>query len=207
MDRRAALKNMSLTLGYAVATPTILSVLQSCTSDVATWKPVFFTETEGFMITQLSDIILPKTEIVGALDVNVPEFMDKMFDEILEDEQKATMKEGATAFANEFKSVYGKDASKGTKEEFEKLLAAYFKISDDQQLQVFETLTKDKTTLEGTKLNTFLIYKFLTETRSYTLFGYYTSEEVGENILSYDPIPGVYLGCIPVEDIGNAWSL
>lgn len=207
MDRRAALKNMSLTLGYAVATPTILSVLQSCTSDVTTWKPVFFTETEIYIITHLSDIILPKTEIVGALDVNVPEFMDTLFDEVLEDEQKATMKEGATAFAKEFKSIYGKDASKGTKEEFEKVLEIYFKISDDQQLQVFETLNKDKTKLDGTRLNTFLIYKFLTETRYYTLFGYYTSEEVGENILSYDPIPGVYLGCIPVEDIGNAWSL
>ena len=207
MDRRTALKNMSITLGYAAVTPTILSVLQSCTSDVATWKPVFFTETESYMITHLSDIILPKTEIVGALDVHVAEFMDKMFDEVLEDEQKATMKEGATAFANEFKKVYSKEASKGTKDEFEKLLAAYFKIPDDQQQVVFESLNKDKAKLEGTELHTFLIYKFLLETRYYTLFGYYTSEEVGENILSYDPIPGVYLGCIPVENVGNAWSL
>ena len=82
MDRRKALKNMSLSLGFAVSAPTMLSVLQSCTSDVATWAPDFFTKTEGYMITQLSDIILPKTDIAGALDVHVPEFMDKMFNEI-----------------------------------------------------------------------------------------------------------------------------
>jgi len=39
------------------------------------------------------------------------------------------------------------------------------------------------------------------------LFGYYTSEKVGEEILSYDPVPGVFQGCIPLSDVGNAWSL
>jgi hypothetical protein len=207
MDRRAALKNMSLTLGYAVATPTILSVLQSCTSDAATWTPKFFSKTDGTMITQLSDIILPASDIAGALDVFVPEFMDKMYTDIVSDDKKLTMKEGATAFADEFKNVFGKDASKGSKEEYEKLLETYFNISKEKQNKIFRMLRKDKTKVESEKLNTYLIYSFLTETRRYTLYGYYTSEQVGENILSYDPIPGVYEGCIPLEDVGNAWSL
>ncbi|MDT0553578.1 gluconate 2-dehydrogenase subunit 3 family protein [Urechidicola vernalis] len=209
MDRRAALKNMSLTLGYAVATPTILSVLQSCTSDAATWTPVFFTKTEGYIITQLADIILPKTDTAGALDVFVPEFMDKMFDEILGDNEKVAMKEGASTFATEFNSVFGKDASEGTKGEYETILATYFDISDDKQKEVFRVLREDKSKLSGTKLNTYLIYSFLTQTRRFTLYGYYTSEHVGENILNYDPIPGRYDACIPLEEAGNgnAWSL
>lgn len=207
MDRRAALKNISLSFGYTIATPTLLGILQSCTSDVATWTPVFFSKTEGHMITQLADIILPATDIAGALDVNVPEFMDKMYDEIVGDDAKSTMKEGATAFASEFNSVFGKDASKGSKKEFEQLLETYFKIPSDQQSKISNILKEDKSSLEGSKLNTFLVYKFLTETRRYTLYGYYTSEHVGENILSYDPIPGHLEACIPVEDVGNAWSL
>ena len=207
MDRRKALKNMSLSLGFAVATPTMLSVLQSCTSDVATWTPDFFTKTEGYMITQLSDIILPKTEIAGALDVHVPEFMDKMFNEILSDAQKETMKEGATAFADAFKNVFSKEALNGSKEEYEQMLDTYFNVPSDQQKQISGMMKQDESKLTGEKLNTFLIYKFLTETRRYTLYGYYTSELVGETILSYDPIPGRYDGCIPLEDVGNAWSL
>jgi len=207
MDRRKALKNMSLSLGFAVSAPTMLSVLQSCTSDIATWTPTFFTESEGYMITQLSDIILPKTEIAGALDVHVPEFMDKMFNEIVSDSQKATMKEGATAFANEFNNVFGKEAINGSKEEYEQLLDTYFNVPSDQQKQISKMMRQEKSNLSGDKLNTFLIYKFLTETRRYTLYGYYTSELVGETILSYDPIPGRYDGCIPLEDVGNAWSL
>jgi len=52
-----------------------------------------------------------------------------------------------------------------------------------------------------------LIYKFLLATRTYTITGYFSSELVGEKILSYDPVPGAWEPCIPVEDIGNAWSL
>ena len=207
MDRRAALRNMSLSLGYVVATPTILSVLQSCTTDPKLWSPMFFTKTEGYMITQLSDIILPKTDIAGALDVNVPEFMDKMFHDILGDDQKQTMKEGALAFENAFKKVYNKDASQGSKAEYEKLLATYYNISEEKQKKISAMLRDDKSKLTSEKINTFLIYKFLGETKNYTLRGYYTSELVGETILNYDPIPGVYEPCIPLEDVGNSWSL
>lgn len=206
MDRRTALKNMSLTFGYAIATPTVLSILQSCKSDVATWTPMFFTETQGYMIIKLSDIILPATDIAGALDVNVPEFMDKMLHDIAPEEEKDLIKEGANAFANAFQNVYGKDASKGTKEEYQKLLEKYFNISDEEQKVVFEMQREGKSISEA-ELNTYLIYKFLLATRRYTLYGYYTSEHVGENILSYDPIPGKWEPCIPVEDVGNAWSL
>ena len=36
---------------------------------------------------------------------------------------------------------------------------------------------------------------------------YFTSEKIGEEVLSYDPIPGRQEGCVPVEDVGNVWSL
>ena len=206
MDRRTALKNITLTFGYAVATPTVLSVLQSCKTDVATWTPLFFTETQGYMITKLSDIILPTTDMAGALDVNVPEFMDKMMHDIAPEEEKDTIKEGANAFADEFQKVYKKDALKGSKEDYTKLLEKYFNITEKEKKAVFEMQKKDSQISEE-EMSTYLIYNFLIATRKYTLFGYYTSEHVGENILSYDPVPGRWDPCIPLDEVGNAWSL
>ncbi len=206
MDRRKALKNISLTFGYAVAAPTVLSILQSCKADIATWTPDFFTESQGYMVTQLADIILPVTDIAGALDVNVPQFMDKMLHEIAPDDEKNTVKEGANAFATEFQNVFEKTALEGSKKEYQQLLETYFNISEDKKDSIFEMM-ENESSLTEEQLNTVLIYKFLTATRRYTLRGYYTSEHVGENILSYDPIPGVYLGCIPLGDVGNSWSL
>ena len=39
------------------------------------------------------------------------------------------------------------------------------------------------------------------------VIGYYASEQIGEHVLNYDPIPGTFEGCVPAETIGNAWSL
>jgi hypothetical protein len=206
MDRRTALKNITLTFGYAVATPTVLSVLQSCKSNVATWTPMFFSPAQGYMITQLADIILPTTDIPGALDVNVPEFMDKMLHDIAPEDKRNIIKEGANAFEKEFQNVYKKDLLKGSKVEYEKLLGKYFDISEAEKTAVFKMQNTEESIKEE-ELNTYLIYKFLLAIKEYTLFGYYTSELVGETILSYDPVPGSWEACIPVEDVGNAWSL
>ena len=206
MDRRTALKNITLTFGYAVATPTVLSVLQSCKSNVATWTPMFFSPSQGYMIKQLADIILPTTDIAGALDVNVPEFMDKMLHDIAPEDKRNIIKEGANAFEKEFQNAYNKDVLKGSKAEYEKLLKKYFDISEAEKNAIFKMHNTEENITEE-ELNTYLIYKFLLATREYTLFGYYTSELVGETILSYDPVPGSWEACIPVVDVGNAWSL
>lgn len=40
-----------------------------------------------------------------------------------------------------------------------------------------------------------------------TLVGYYTSEAGATEELTYEPVPGVWEGCVPYEDIGSAWSV
>jgi hypothetical protein len=41
--------------------------------------------------------------------------------------------------------------------------------------------------------------------KSLTIFGFYTSEEIGRNVLSYDPVPGEYIACMPLNG-QNAWT-
>ena len=88
MKRREALKNIGLSAGFVIATPTVFSLLQSCKSDVATWTPSFLSEEQGIVLKNLVDVILPKTDIPSANDVNVAEFIDKYFGEVyMENEQ------------------------------------------------------------------------------------------------------------------------
>lgn len=48
MDRRKAIKNMGLAMGYTVATPTLISLVQGCKSEpVLNWTPKFFTAEEA----------------------------------------------------------------------------------------------------------------------------------------------------------------
>ncbi len=62
MNRRDAIKGLGLSLGYVVATPTVVSMLQGCKTDANQWTPIFFTVDEGTVIRTLIDIMLPKTE-------------------------------------------------------------------------------------------------------------------------------------------------
>jgi hypothetical protein len=207
MNRRNAIKNLTLSLGYAVATPTILSVLSSCTENVATWKSVFFSEEQQHIVTNLAAIILPSSTIPGALDVNVPQFIDKMYKNIELEANQNKFKKGATVFASRFKEMFGKKVLKGAKSEIKKLFTSYFDLSEDEIQQVLKQQSFEEKEVSENNLDTYFMYKFLFSVRYYTLFGYYTSKKVGTEVLSYDPVPGSYKGCVPLEDIGKVSSL
>lgn len=211
MNRRIALKNLSLSIGYLVSVPTIMSTFSSCKEQetLATWQAVFLSDQEKHIVTNLVDIILPVSDIPGGLDVNVPQFIDKMYKDIeLEPKQKIFQK-GASVFASEFENNFGKNITKGKKAEIEELFAKYFDLSENETQYILEQQKMAESDISEDNLDTYRMYKFLFSVRSYALFGYYTSEKVGTEVLAYDPIPGVYHGCISLQEAtnGKAWSL
>ena len=85
MKRRDALKNIGLAAGFAAITPSIFSMLQSCTSNTETWVPNYLTSDEKTIVTKLADIMIPKTATTpSASEVNVPQFIDNYILEVLE---------------------------------------------------------------------------------------------------------------------------
>ncbi len=209
MDRRTALKNLTMSIGYAVAAPTIMNVLASCSDKTETWRPLFLSEEEKHMITHLVDIILPSDDTLGALDVNIPQFIDKMYNDVEVESNQKLFKSGSSYFAESFKKVYQKDISKGTKEDFNVLVSKYFDVSDADSKAILKAQNRTINNVPEEEIERYSIYKFLLSVRYYTIFGYCTSEKVGEEVLAYDPIPGVYKGCISLDETtnGRAWSL
>lgn len=201
MKRRDALKGMGLSLGYAIATPSILSLLQSCKTEPLIWNPVFLTQKEGTVITNLVDLILPVTETSpGALDVNVPEFLDLYAHKVYNNERKAKYKKGIQAIIKAL-NVLDADPSKLKIEDYDALLAKYLKSTKAQQKTYNEETDEDNQDV--------IIYKALVDLRGSTIWAYKTSQQIGENVLAYDPVPGEQEGCISLEDAtgGKVWSL
>jgi len=197
MDRRNALKGLGLSLGYVVATPTLISMLQSCKTEVDVWTPVFFTVDEGIIIKNLVDLILPKTESApGALDVNIPEFLDVYILEVYKDSDQKEFKAGINGIMKVL-NASNKNVSRIKKEAYDSLLANYLRAS--------------KTKLEGFKENEddTLVLNTLSKLRATSIWAYKTSEKIGEEVLVYLPVPGKFEGCISLEESteGKAWSL
>ena len=196
MDRRSALKRTGLLAG-AVAMPSILSLLQSCKNETRlTWTPEFFTEEEAKTIGALVDMILPPTDTPGALDVKVDLFIDKVVSQTYNKEGQQKMRDDIAKFNADCKKDYGSIFVELTEDDRKKVLQAAEK-SDGK----FNPGVWGKTVGEQGPIG------FYRSMKSMAIWAYFTSEEIGENVLNYLPLPGVYEGCIPVSDVGNRWSL
>jgi len=197
MDRRKALKGLGLSLGFVVATPTVLSILQSCKTDakdVTGWIPEFFSEDEGIVVKNLVDLILPKTaDLPGASDVNVVQFIDLYTSKVSGKEEQEGYKKGLTAIIN----TLGKPVKDLTTEDYDGLLAKFLKTTKEEQ-EAIRNNDKEAPVLEA-----------LMGLRGSAIWAYRTSEKVGEEVLAYDPVPGEQKGCISLEEAtgGRAWSL
>ncbi|MBJ6366648.1 gluconate 2-dehydrogenase subunit 3 family protein [Snuella sedimenti] len=204
MNRRDVLKNLGLSIGYAVATPSIISLLQSCKTEIDDWKPVFFSADESVIVRNLIDLILPTTsDSPGALDVNVPEFLDLYIYKTYNNKQQESYKEGLSYLLKALQVTdQGTDFLKT--EDYDALLAKYLKA--DKTLQAKHKSHNKDTDGDNHDAMTF---KALDKLRSVAVWSYKTSKEIGLNVLSYDPVPGSQKGCISVEEAtgGKAWSL
>jgi hypothetical protein len=201
MNRRDVLKGLGLTLGYTIAAPSIMSLLHSCKTESEIWTPQFLSITEGSVLKNLVDLILPKTESSpGALEVNVPEFIDLFVFKVYENEEKIKFKKGMESITNAL-NIVDDNTSIVKPKNYDDLLAKYLRASKEQQ----EFYGRQ----ENENDNDAIIFNTLVNIRSTSVWAYKTSEQVGENVLAYDPIPGQQIGCAPLEDLtgGKGWSL
>jgi len=215
MDRRVALKNMGLALGYTVATPTLLSLVQGC-NDVNTvdWKPDFYTEEQGNVLYKLVDIILPKTDTPSATEMNVHVFIDRFNNEVLEDVQKAMIKVYFEKFIETALQDSGKKkADDLTSEDLEPVFAAALQVKEEDEIKNAELTIKNTSAIakgENTATADEVVsYSFSKNLRDMTIWGYKTSEYIGEEVLAYLPVPGEYIGCGDLNELtgGKDWSL
>ena len=105
-------------------------------------------------------------------------------------------KANISKFNDEAKSAYGKPFSELSKEDKNAFLSVKEKEGGKFNSGVWGTAVGEQEPVS-----------FYRSLKSTVLWAYFSSEEIGKNVLSYDPIPGAYLGCIPLEEVGNKWSL
>ena len=99
------------------------------------------------------------------------------------------MSEGLTKLDEDSQEAYGQPFAQCETEQQNELLTQY----DQAAYQANQNGGTDK--------------PFFTLLKELTVLGYFTSEQVGEQVMSYDPIPDTYQGCIPWEDGRADWSL
>lgn len=197
MNRRDALKKSALALGAAAGAPTLLSLLQACAkTDRLSWTPQFLNEDQAKFISSFVDFLLPKTETPGGLDVKADVFIDLMYAKTYDEAGQKNVIAEIEKFNEDCKATYGK---------------VFAELSSEDKAECFKAheanSPKFPKTVWGGAVGPQEPVGFYRSLKSTALWAYFSSEEIGKNILSYDRIPGEYLGCIPLSDVGNTWSL
>ena len=171
MNRRHLLKGMGAVALYSSFPIVLGEFLSSCHARTDKLRIDFFSEEEFHLIEQITDNLLPKTSTPGALEVQVPYFIDLVVKNCMSKEDQQLIKKGLQQF-NEQEA--GRFSSLSTEEKS----AAIKKID--------EAAFKD-----GTDQTWFRIIKKL------ALIGYFTSKEGMTKALNYVKVPGDYKACIP----------
>jgi gluconate 2-dehydrogenase gamma chain len=174
MTRREAIRRAALAAGVALS-PEWLAFAAGAQTPAA---KTYLSAAQGAIVSAAADRILPRTDTPGAIDVGVPAFIDRMYGELMTGAEQKTLVEIVEAIEAAAKAQGGSFAT---------LAAA-------QQDAVLRRVASDQIVR---KPNAFELL------RSVTILGYFTSEQVGKNVLHYDPVPGAYDGCIPIEQVGR----
>lgn len=186
MDRRKALMQMGMSLGYVVAVPTFVSILQSCKDKKKeVWTPIFFTKAQGITLIGVVDSILPKTDTPSASEVNVHVFLDNFAANVMEKKQQNDFKATLDAITQNSLKVSNKETVEElTQKDIESVVRIFLE--------------------EKGKENA-----FAKKIRELTIWGYKCNEYIGEEVLAYLPVPGEFIACDSVEKLtgGKAWSI
>lgn len=214
MNRREVLKNLGLGAGFLIVGPSTLSLLQSCQSEPSyNWKPVYLSAQNGYILKEVLNVILPKTDTPGANDLNISEFIDSYMNEVAPEEQGKKFNKSADAFARAFKNEFNEKPEDGTAEQYDKIIAKYLRAKPEDREKYADRTgeTQDPQDnapdLEKEMDEDSGSYLYLTTVRDMGIWAWKTSEQIGENVLWYDPVPGEYIPCGSVNGLGNGKAM
>lgn len=181
IDRRKAIKQASLILGGTLCHSLILGVLNGCEANVdVNWLPSALSDDQMSLIAEMAEVIIPTTDTPGAKAAKVDRFIHEMYLAYMtQKEQKLLLKGLELLEEKDF----------GT-------------IDTEAKYGIVSHLANDMPIAKGQGKSFFRLMKEL------TMLGYFTSEIGAKLALNFDPVPGQYEGCIPIQKYGGkTWAI
>ena len=175
-------------MGGAVSAPAIMGILKGCKAKpTLDWKPSFFSEDQGLLISQVSEIIIPKTDTPGAKEAGVPGFIDQLVKEVLSKEDQDKFVEALKAFSDEAAKEHGDP---------------FTELSPEKQV-AFVTSQHDAAVKASKETKPAPPRPFILTLKELTMLGFFTSQPGATQVLQYEAVPGAYKGCLPLSEAGN----
>ncbi len=172
MQRRSAIKNIALTIGGTIVLPSWANAWNKEAISGTSFK---ISASQENLLSEIVETIIPKTDTLGAKDLNVHQFTMKMVADCYDKKAQETFSKG-------FDLV---DAA--AKRDFSK---TFIECDAKQKLDILNKMSNSENVDEK---------GFVRLVKNLTIQGYLNSEYVMTNLRIYEFAPARYHGCVPVK--------
>lgn len=146
------------------------------------------------LLAALSETIIPTTDTPGAAEAGVAEFILKMVTDNMDTKEQNKFIEGLKSVDSYSKDTCGKP---------------YIECTEEQKntiMQHFEEESKPLEGMVGKVQRKVLGTPFFSVLKEYTCIGYCTSMVGATQALAYTPVPGRFVGCVPMTANQKSWA-
>jgi len=171
MQRRAVIKNLSMSVGGLMSLPTWASA----------WTPESIGQVgmlslvEEETLAEIVETIIPETATPGAKSLKVHQFAMRMIKDCYGDEAQKNLKQGLILADTACRQAYNK---------------TFVESNKTQRADILNKMIGS---------NNVPAKQFMNMIKNLTIQGYMNSEYVMTNIQKYTMAPGFYHGCVPVK--------
>lgn len=156
----------------------------------------YFSDAQRKIVAAMCEVIIPRTDTPGAIDAGVPRFIELMAANWLNEEERSIFSAGLQHMESLVPQEYGKP--------FDRLPA-------DKQLQIMEALeeaAEDSPWYEFANVQREFISDapFICQLKELTIWGFFTSEVGGKQVLRHNPMPMYFDGHLPLGPDESTWT-
>lgn len=156
----------------------------------------YFSPQQRKIVAAMTEIIIPRTDTPGAIDAGVPRYIELMAANWLNAEESAIFTAGLQDIETRIPMEYG---------------SAFDQLDSAQQLEIMEALedsASDSPWYEfGNVMREFISdAPFICQFKELTVWGFFTSEKGGSQVLRYNPMPMFFNGDIPLASDDSSWT-
>lgn len=144
----------------------------------------FFSPEERALIAALADTIIPATDTAGAVAAGVPETLQNLATDWGDDAFRTYWRNGLTALGAALNTQVGGDF-----------------VSADETQRLAALTAHDASVFDGN-----IEDGFYRDFKATVVQAYYMSEPGATEELAYEPVPGEWIGCVPLADFPKTWA-
>lgn len=183
MDRRSALKSVSILVGGALSSGAIAAMMSGCQTETSdTWTPRFFSADQAKLFAEVAETIIPKTDTPGAKDIMIERWVDSVLMDLKEEEFQKEVVTGLEGI----EAASQKDNNK-----------SFLDATAEERTATLMTLDKARADYKGEERHPFHAVKEI------VLTAFFSSKAGVTQVIQINQNPGKYVGCMPLAEAGT----